>query len=1015
MASSAPNVLAVLVVTDGGSWLPDVLDGLASQTYANLGVVAVDNGSRDGSRDVLLDRLTEDRVLVAERDLGFGGAVSMALDADRDADLVLLVHDDLALAPDAVELLVDGLTADPRLAIVGPKLVDWDDPTRLTAVGWTVDITGRAHSDIEADELDQGQHDEPRRPLVVSTAGMLARRDVFEDLGGIDRRYHVFRDDLDLCWRTWLAGWEVEVVPAAVGRHRRAAADYHRLGQSAFLGPRYFAERNTLASLLKNYGAGRLLYVLPLFLVVGLAKIMGFVATRQVGDAWQTVRAWAWNLVHLPGTLTLRRTTQRLRRRTDGQLREHFGRIGPRARAYGEAVADRLTGGDLRFDPAEFRAEAEPRTATARVAAGVRRHPVGWAAVTLLLVGFVVSLPLLPAGTLRGGGLAPFPSSPSVFFEDYVASWHDVGAFGTAAPSSPAQFLLGVLQWVLFGSSYLASRLLVLGAIPAAWLLTLRAIRPLAPGRGPRVAAATVYVLSPTALAAVRTGRIGALVVLVGLPAFASAVAGALRRDATPASTWRAAAAAAIVGAVMIAFEPAAAVGVASIHALGLLWVAVRSNPPARRRRDLSRVVVMAAATVAVLFPWSLTLLDPDGPVTGGASRVGADAAPFWRWLLQAPDAMGFAGIVAGAGTVLAGLFGLLFAARHRGLLAAGLWVVAIGGAALATVTSRAGADAWTWPGVPLLLTSASLAGLFAVGLRWMTRTLQAHDFGWRQVGAGVMVAGAVVGAGAALSGLVLDQWSGYTVGTRALPAFVGTATEETPDMRVLTVADQEGSIRWDVSKGSGATMAAFGTPPPSGFVTTVTGAIEDVVGGSDPGAGGKLGLLGVRYVVVPESGRSESLERALSAQLDLVPRPVAEGLVYEVSAFVPRVSGVPTTTMTTIARRGAPPSTIGGEPFQHLEGATFRGEVPDDGAVLVSETEVGAWQAVLEDGREVEATATAGLVSIDVPPDAGTVLVEHAAQGRRTAALVVQLVAFLLVLSVVLRPPSSTLEEQGA
>ena len=303
-------MLAVLVATDGEAWLPDVLEALEQQTYPHLDVIAVDNGSQDASREALLTRLSEDRVLVAERDLGFAGAVSMALDADPGGDLVLFVHDDLALRPDAVEHLVAALTADPRLAVVGPKLVDWHDPERLQQVGWTVDVTGRADLGLEPDERDQGQRDEPRRPLVVSTAGMLVRRDVLEALGRFDRRYHVFRDDLDLCWRAWLAGWEVEVVPAAAGRHVRAAASYHRLGQSALLGPRYFAERNTLATLLKNYGALRLLLVVPLFLVVGLAKVVGFVATRQVGDAWQTIRAWAWNLVHLRRTLELRRHVQ---------------------------------------------------------------------------------------------------------------------------------------------------------------------------------------------------------------------------------------------------------------------------------------------------------------------------------------------------------------------------------------------------------------------------------------------------------------------------------------------------------------------------------------------------------------------------------------------------------------------------------------------------------------------------------------------------------------------------------
>jgi GT2 family glycosyltransferase len=1012
VASTGPAVLAVLVATDGASWLPDVLSNLEAQTYPNLDVLAIDNGSRDGSRAILLDRLSEERVLVAERDLGFAGAVSMALDADSSGDLVLLLHDDVALAPDAVEHLVAALVEDPRLAIVGPKLLDWDDPQRLQQVGWSVDITGRQDMGLERDERDQGQRDEPQHPLVVSSAGMLVRRDVFESLGRMDRRYHVFRDDLDVCWRAWLAGWEVGVVPTATARHRRAAADYHRLGQSAFLGPRYFAERNTLATLLKNYGASRLAVVLPLFFLVGVAKVLGFVATRQVGAAWQTIRAWAWNVVHLPGTLDLRRDVQRLRRRSDADLRRRFVQITPRVRAYAEAVADRLTGGDLRVPDDAWDATAEPRTVTARVLATLRRHPVGWMAAGLVLVGVIVTVPLLVSGALRGGTLAPFPESGRVFLEDYVSSWHDAGAFGTAANPSPAQAMLGLLQLLALDSAYLASRLLVLGAVPAAWVLSLRAIRPLTPTRGPRVAAATVYVLSPAALAAVRSGRVGALVVLVGLPAFASAVTTALGRRPSPPTAWRAAAVATLAGAAIIAFEPVTALGVAAAWVALGLWVAIRADVPERRRRALARLGAIVFGTIAVLFPWSLSLFQADSPVLGGLTRPGADPAPFWRWLLQAPELSGYAGLVAGSGIVIAGVFGLLFAARRRAGTVVALWTAAVLGAVFATATSRAGGNAWVWPGVPLLLTSAALAALFAVGLRSAARALEVHDFGWRQVGAVAMVAGAVVGSLASLASLAGDQWSAYTVADPPLPAFISTVAMTDPDVRVLALTDVSGAVGWDVETASGPTMAAFGTPRPEGVVRTVTGAIQDVIGGSDPGAAGRLGLLNIRYVVVPDEGRSEALERALAAQLDLEPRPVADGLVYEVAAWIPRVAFVPRATVDAIARRGVPPTAFSPEPFERVGTATFRGDVDGRGAILVSETEVGAWHARLADGRDVAASSSAGLVRIDVPADVGVVEVTHGAQARRTLAVTLQLVAVLLVMSVMLRPPSFALEE---
>src|SRR6266699_6393087 len=115
VAERVPSVLVVLVVRDAAGWLRDCLSGLAAQTYPRLGVIAVDDASHDGSREMLVEALGPKRVLTIEEPRGFARSVAAAaaLPVASEADFVLLLHDDAALDPDAVARLVEAAVGVP--------------------------------------------------------------------------------------------------------------------------------------------------------------------------------------------------------------------------------------------------------------------------------------------------------------------------------------------------------------------------------------------------------------------------------------------------------------------------------------------------------------------------------------------------------------------------------------------------------------------------------------------------------------------------------------------------------------------------------------------------------------------------------------------------------------------------------------------------------------------------------------------------------------------------------------
>lgn len=1002
----APTVLAILVTHDGRAWLPRTLAALEAQTHPSLEVVAVDNASSDGSRELLLDELGEQRVLVADRDLGFGGAVSMALDA-RPADTVpyvLLVHDDLELEPDAVALLVAALEDDPRLAIVGPKLRQWDARDQLQALGSTIDLTGRVDTGVDEDELDQGQRDQERRALYVSTAGMLVRRAALEGLGRLDRRYHVFRDDLDLCWRAWLAGHDVEVVPQAVGQHAAGASNYLRLGQTRFLGPRYFAERNTLATLLKNYGPLRLLLVLPLFLVVGVAKTAGFLLTRRFSDAWQTVRAWLWNLVHLRETRRYRRAVQELRVRSDAEVAELFGRLGPRVRAYLEAMASWVAGGDAAPTPEPARSDEpapEPSTATSRLRALVRRRPVLVSGIGLVVVALAGTWPLLRPGPLRGGQLAPWPETPSAFLADHLAGWSTAGTFGTSLDPSPAQALLGLLHLAVGGSGYLAPRVLLLVPFVLAWVFALRAVQPFSARRGPRVVAATAYVLSPPALAALRTGQVEALVVFAALPGLVAAFATIARRGEPPPRAWRAVSGAVLLGALAGAFEPGVLLVIPVVSVVVLGVVAVRTDDLVWRTRLVARTAIAAVGPIALLAPWSLSLLAPDGPLLGRPEATEQAGGHLALWLLLAPGLEGFPGAVAGVGFLLAGLLGLALGWRRAATVVTGLWVAAVAGAVAAWAIDRASFG--TWAGAPLLVTAAAFAGAFALAFATGGRQLARHTFGWRQIAAAATVLAVATSLGSVVLTLVRDPVDTVAVDDPTLPSFVIAEAEADGPFRVAVLTIDAGAALYEVVDGRGPTMAAYGVPQPEAAEQAVSAALADVLGVRDPRAADRLGRLGVRYLHVPGGAGASELTDALLAQDQLEPRPVATGELYEVVGWLPRVAIVAAADVRVLDGRGTLPADAEVGALA-LDAATeARGTVPGPSSLLLAEAEDPGWQVTLD--GEVVGSPTGTPARLDGLSD-GEIELTHDGRPSRLTAVTWQLALLIAVVSLALRPP---------
>ncbi|MGF0171356.1 glycosyltransferase family 2 protein [Streptomyces sp. Marseille-Q5077] len=905
-------VTAVLVSHDGARWLPDALAGLLGQERPVQFAVAADTGSGDHSAQLVTDALGADRVLHLARRTGFGQAVEEAnrtapvLTPDELAYLkrpsgwdpvtrtwrddaydmpelphgepvqwLWLLHDDCAPEPDALAQLLRVVENEYELgrddvAVVGPKLRGWYDRRQLLEVGVTIANSGRRWTGLDRREQDQGQHDHVRPVLSVSTAGMLIRRDIFEQLGGFDRRLPLMRDDVDLCWRATAAGHRVLVAPEAVVRHAEASSRERRtvdcVGRTS-ASPHKVDKAGAVYTLLVNTRTAVLPWVLLRLLLGTVLRTLAYLVGKVPGQALDEIRG-------LMGTLLRPERIIAGRRRRGspvidkGELRALFPPPGATVRATVEQVAGSLVG---RSDPevtsgagrhgsaiesgpggddADF-LEIEQFARLKRIA----RKPGPVLFLVLLFVSLIACRQLLGAGALAGGALLPAPADSGELWSHYVDAWHPVGAGGTPA-APPYLALVAMLASMLLGSTGLAVTVLLVCSVPLAGFTAYFASRPLVESRLLRAWGAVVYAVLPAATGALAGGRIGTAVLAVLLPLIARAgiAASGLTNGSGARGSWRATWAYALLLTISTAFTPIVW-PIALLLGLGVLAV---------RRADITayglRFLAQLGVPLLVLAPWSLSLL-PFGFFQEAGLEYGSSAASALDLLGASPGGPGTVDGLMLIGIVLAALAALMRSERQFGIRTA--WAVALVGLVFAVLSNSS-----TWAGPATLVYGIALLAAALLGADGARARVAEQSFGWRQPVAALIAFAAAAGPLLVAAGWMIRGADGPLERRDPVqvPAFVAEESGTRDQARTL-VLDSESSahVGYMLVRGSGARLGDAELAAADGENTKLDKIVANLVAGSGADQADQLGAFAVRYVLV-HKGAPREVTRVLDA-----------------------------------------------------------------------------------------------------------------------------------------------------
>jgi len=197
---------------------------LKSMDGEDAGLWVADNASTDGSVELLQKVFPQVGVIALEENYGFTGGYNRAL-AQIEAEYFVLINSDIEVPENWLRPLAQWMDEHPQCGACGPKLLSYHDRSSFEyagAAGGLIDrygfpfCRGRVFKKIEK---DQGQYDTPENVLWVSGACLMVRSSLWKELGGLDERFFAHMEEIDLCWRIQLRGYNVTVVPQSAVYH----------------------------------------------------------------------------------------------------------------------------------------------------------------------------------------------------------------------------------------------------------------------------------------------------------------------------------------------------------------------------------------------------------------------------------------------------------------------------------------------------------------------------------------------------------------------------------------------------------------------------------------------------------------------------------------------------------------------------------------------------------------------------------------------------------------------------
>ena len=216
------NVTLIVVNWNRKLLLRACLAGVQAQTRPAEQVIVVDNGSTDGSVEMLRAEFPEVSVIRNTDNRGFCAANNQGIGAAR-GDLIALLNNDAEADAHWLAALERVFAEQPSVGMAASKILVYEDPRRIDKAGHLIYPDGQNRG-RGTGAVDRGQFDRVEEVLWPDGCAAMYRKSMLDRIGGFDEDFFAYGDDAELGLRARIAGWKCVYTPHAVVRHHRGSS-----------------------------------------------------------------------------------------------------------------------------------------------------------------------------------------------------------------------------------------------------------------------------------------------------------------------------------------------------------------------------------------------------------------------------------------------------------------------------------------------------------------------------------------------------------------------------------------------------------------------------------------------------------------------------------------------------------------------------------------------------------------------------------------------------------------------